>query len=38
VIGNAASGKGTMPQSGQYTTGNGVPQYRWRLISQSRSL
>ena len=35
--GSSSSGIGTSPQSGQCTIGIGVPQYRWREISQSRN-
>ena len=35
--GRSSSGTGTMPQSSQYTTGIGAPQYRCLEISQSRS-
>ena len=34
--GRDSSGTGTTPQCSQYTTGIGVPQYLWRLMSQSR--
>ena len=36
--GRSSSGAGTTPQPSQYSIGMGVPQYRWREISQSRSL
>ena len=35
--GNDASGTATSPHDGQWTMGIGAPQYRCRLISQSRS-
>ena len=35
--GSWSSGTATSPCSGQCTIGIGAPQYRWRLISQSRS-
>src|SRR6266568_5652074 len=36
TTGSWSSGTGTTPSVSQYTTGIGVPQYRWREISQSR--
>ena len=35
--GSWSSGTATSPWSGQWTIGIGVPQKRWREISQSRS-
>ena len=35
--GSSSSGTATSPHVGQCTIGIGGPQYRWRLISQSRS-
>ena len=37
VTGSWSSGTGTSPQASQWMIGIGVPQYRWREISQSRS-
>ncbi len=34
--GSCSSGTGTAPHESQWTMGMGVPQYRWRLMSQSR--
>ncbi|GBD28826.1 hypothetical protein HRbin31_00848 [bacterium HR31] len=35
--GRSSYGTGTVPHRSQYTMGMGVPQYRCRLMSQSRS-
>ena len=34
--GRSPAGTGTSPQEGQWTIGTGAPQYRCRLMSQSR--
>src|SRR5688572_7259637 len=36
TTGRFSSASGTMPHVSQYRTGMGAPQYRWRLIPQSR--